>query len=155
MRDKARKAATMKAYRKSAKYKAYKAKYNADNREAILAYKRRYHQRVNVHRVRRDRYGVSVEQFDELFVAQEGACALCRRPFTTDSVRPPMIDHCHRSGRVRGLLCNRCNWALAVFDGPWADIDTVYRVLAYLGYKGEAHSGYDGAPGVKAPKKKG
>lgn len=67
------------------------------------------------------RYGISPEQFVEMYVAQDGRCKICRRrraPFgnARDSIA---IDHCHATGKIRGLLCNDCNRGLGSFvDNP-------------------------------------
>lgn len=63
------------------------------------------------------RYGVSIEQYDEMLVRQSGVCAICEE--ACDTGRSLAVDHCHETGRVRGLLCNRCNRALGGFqDNP-------------------------------------
>jgi hypothetical protein len=63
-------------------------------------------------------YGITLEQFDEMLTSQNGGCAICktqvpggRGNFT--------VDHCHSTGRIRGLLCNSCNVGLGSFkDSP-------------------------------------
>jgi recombination endonuclease VII len=57
-------------------------------------------------------YGISLEDYDRMFAEQGGRCRICKRK----SKRPLFIDHCHVSGRVRGLLCNNCN-CLIGFSG--------------------------------------
>lgn len=58
-------------------------------------------------------YGITEEQYDELHTAQNGQCAICQE--TTKLV----IDHCHDSGEIRGLLCSYCNTAIGMFrDEP-------------------------------------
>ena len=57
------------------------------------------------------RYGITVAQYDALFMEQGGACAICK---TTPSGRLH-VDHDHETGRVRGLLCTRCNQGLGYF----------------------------------------
>src|SRR5687767_14828527 len=55
------------------------------------------------------------------FREQGGQCAICHLP------RPLVVDHCHTSGRVRGLLCNRCNSVLSEIERPgWLDAAHVY-----------------------------
>jgi hypothetical protein len=66
---------------------------------------------------RRRRYGLPPGEYDALLVAQDGRCGVCMEPFAPDSV--PHVDHDHDSGRVRGLLCRRCNRAIGFFgDDP-------------------------------------
>lgn len=61
------------------------------------------------------RYGITAEQYDALFAAQGGVCAVCAKPPGENSAIPGhwksklAVDHCHDTGKVRGLLCNGCN----------------------------------------------
>lgn len=56
------------------------------------------------------KYGITLAQYDDLLKRQAGCCAIChRRPRPDISLH---VDHDHESGRVRGLLCFRCNNAL-------------------------------------------
>lgn len=47
------------------------------------------------------------EDFDQMLIEQSGRCALCSAP-----MKKPHLDHCHESGRIRGLLCQDCNVSL-------------------------------------------
>lgn len=47
--------------------------------------------------------------YDLMLVAQGNACRICYVPFTSIPKRQMQLDHCHITGRVRGLLCQRCN----------------------------------------------
>lgn len=55
-------------------------------------------------------YGITQDQYDALAQRAGGMCELCGK------VADLVIDHCHTSGVVRGLLCNRCNFRMALFD---------------------------------------
>lgn len=57
------------------------------------------------------RYGITIEEFEQLLKAQENRCAICRTP--ADQIKRKCIDHCHRTGKVRGILCQGCNVAIA------------------------------------------
>src|SRR4051812_36828660 len=72
-------------------------------------------------------FGLTVEQYDEMLAAQGGGCAICRCPPREDSSLH--VDHDHRTGRVRGILCFRCNNAIGDLD---ESIDTVRAALDYL-----------------------
>lgn len=58
-------------------------------------------------------YGITLEDFDKMFVEQGGVCAICKLPQTVENrkgvVSHLCVDHCHKTGKVRGLLCNNCN----------------------------------------------
>ena len=56
-------------------------------------------------------YGITVEQYYDLILSQKNKCALCRKPLDVKSV----IDHNHKTKKVRGLLCRQCNTGLGLF----------------------------------------
>lgn len=58
------------------------------------------------------KYGISLEEYDELLAAQDGRCGICNRPV----VKHFDVDHCHKSLRVRGLLCRNCNRNLGWYE---------------------------------------
>lgn len=70
-------------------------------------------------------YGITVEAYDALFVAQDGKCAICRG----DGTRALAVDHCHETGLIRGLLCDSCNNGLGRFRD---DADLLLRAAEYL-----------------------
>lgn len=55
----------------------------------------------------RRRYGITSIQYDAMHKRQLGKCKICREP-EREGVRLA-VDHCHNSGRIRGLLCRQCN----------------------------------------------
>lgn len=73
-------------------------------------------------RTLRDKFGLTRAQFDELLASQGGGCAICGTK--NGMVRRGkelrlVVDHCHTTGRVRGILCNSCNNGLGRFkDDP-------------------------------------
>lgn len=58
------------------------------------------------------RYGINLDEFDTMLSKQCGQCAICG----TTPNENLTVDHCHRTGNVRGLLCRPCNSRLAIFD---------------------------------------
>ncbi len=58
-------------------------------------------------------YGITSEEYKALHTAQKGKCAICGTAPTTK--RGLHVDHCHETGKVRGLLCHGCNTALGSF----------------------------------------
>jgi len=80
----------------------------------------------------RDKYGITVEAYNDLLARQNGLCAICDKPETTvhsGSARLMAVDHDHETGEIRGLLCNNCNRALGLFGD---DLSTLQRAVAYL-----------------------
>ena len=68
-------------------------------------------------------YGITVENYNRLFSQQKGKCALCRR---TPS-HQLHIDHDHRTGEVRGLLCKTCNLTLGYYEKYQDEIHVYLR----------------------------
>ena len=66
----------------------------------------------------RQRYGITVDEYDRMVRRQRGMCAICRRPPYPRGSRL-VVDHDHACGTVRGLLCSPCNSALGLMgDKP-------------------------------------
>ena len=61
----------------------------------------------------KQRYGISQEMFYLILAAQNNRCGICKTLF--DSKKRPSIDHCHETGRVRGILCQKCNTGIGMF----------------------------------------
>ena len=62
-------------------------------------------------KARARRYGLSLQELRAILARQGNACAICKT-----SGQPLCIDHCHATGRVRGLLCRKCNIGLGCHD---------------------------------------
>ena len=72
-------------------------------------------------------YGITPDDKARMIRAQRGRCWICRRLFT--SSKTTHVDHCHRTGRVRGVLCSNCNTALGKFGD---DPEMLARAILYL-----------------------
>lgn len=75
----------------------------------------------------RKKYGLSVGDFLRLLQKQEGRCKLCNIELYDSKIE---VDHCHKTGRVRGLLHKRCNLFLGQIEA-WPEFPQL--VLTYLG----------------------
>lgn len=81
-----------------------------------VAYSRRMRNEASEEQLRRWRrsgslrrkYGLTVEQVDEMEAQQKSRCAVCLEEFS----ETPFVDHCHKTGAVRSLLCRGCNTAI-------------------------------------------
>lgn len=62
------------------------------------------------------KYGITVEDYDRMFAEQEGRCLICGTDVPGGHRKHLCVDHCHETGRVRGLLCNRCNGLLQWYE---------------------------------------
>ena len=75
------------------------------------------------------KYGITIEQYEEMLLEQNGLCAICDR---VERVRYPSqlaVDHDHDSGRIRGLLCQSCNTSLGKLDHS---VDILRKAIEYL-----------------------
>lgn len=72
------------------------------------------------------RYGITQDDFDRMVETQEGLCAICKKP---GGKKPWHVDHDHKTGKVRGILCHHCNTALGNFND---DLEVLQRALDYL-----------------------
>lgn len=67
-------------------------------------------------RMKVSRYGLTVAQYNAMLVASKGNCQLCGKPLPKTRIN---IDHDHKTNKVRGLLCVRCNSGIGFFfDDP-------------------------------------
>lgn len=77
-----------------------------------------------------EKYGMTVDDFDELLKKQGGTCAICGKKQKNGRKHENLsIDHCHTTGKVRGLLCRKCNLGLGLFGDT---TDGVQKALDYL-----------------------
>ena len=78
----------------------------------------------------RRRYGLNEEVYQELLAGQNFRCAICgTADFDNTARRLPAIDHDHSTGKVRGILCSRCNKGLGLFgDSP----ELMREAITYL-----------------------
>lgn len=84
-------------------------RFRRENPERAAEYRHRYKLKA--------KYGLTVEAYDAMLAGQGNACAICEEQCATG--RRLAVDHCHDTGRVRGLLCVRCNRAVGLLmDDP-------------------------------------
>lgn len=78
-------------------------------------------------------YKVNLSWYEERHKEQNGLCAICgTEGFLMDPKRHKtklVVDHCHSTGNVRGLLCHNCNRALGLFKD---NKETIKRAISYL-----------------------
>lgn len=101
-------------------FNAYMRKYNAEHKhtkEARDAYRNR--------RLKK-RYGITLAQYYEKLASQGGSCELC--PRLPGIKKFLSVDHHHKTGKTRGLLCDGCNRDIAILDDP----GRLAKAMAYL-----------------------
>jgi len=88
----------------------------------------------NYHKDRslKQKYGITYQDYVTLYNEQEGKCGICSIFLPLESkifTEILNVDHCHSSGKVRGLLCHRCNKALGLFDDNTSTLEQAMRYL--------------------------
>jgi len=82
----------------------------------------------------RSKYGIGVDDYERMYDEQGGVCALCSKPETArekwnGKVRRLAVDHCHETGRVRGLLCYRCNHIISCLGD---NLNSALKLVRYM-----------------------
>jgi len=72
------------------------------------------------------KYGISVSDYEVMFEKQKGVCAICEQTCIRESL---CVDHDHKTGKVRGLLCIKCNAGLGHFND---NTDLLEKAKIYL-----------------------
>lgn len=108
--------------------KEYAKAYREKNREELNKKKRDnsdYYRNLNLKR----NYNISLDDYNSMLEGQNGRCLGCNI-FHTDSARGRFhVDHCHTTGKIRGLLCHNCNTALGLVKD---NVDTLSMLISYL-----------------------
>lgn len=73
-------------------------------------------------------YGITAEEYEVMFTEQGGRCAICER-HQLEFRRRLCVDHCHKTGKVRGLLCDNCNHGIGLFKD---NSERMFRAIKYL-----------------------
>lgn len=102
------------------------------SREIVRNYQRRHPEKIK----RNDRshhlrstYGITLEEYENLFESQGRKCAICGSPSSGGPGRNFHVDHDHKTGKVRGLLCCNCNFVVGhSLDNP----EILMRAADYL-----------------------
>ena len=117
-------------YRMRSSDPEYRAKRNEYARQY---YRRRknadpeYNEANRIRNKLRDAYGLTPGQYDAMVVACKGVCEMCGKP--ERQAKRLAVDHNHKTGVVRGLLCHHCNCGLGHFNDSIEDLE---KAIAYL-----------------------
>jgi hypothetical protein len=88
-----------------------------------IKYRAIYEKKCYKKNYKKRRYGLLQEDYDKMILSQNNRCLICK------SEKPLNIDHCHISGKVRGLLCASCNCGLGFFKD---NINILNNAVEYL-----------------------
>jgi hypothetical protein len=85
-------------------------------------------------------YGITLPEYKQIWIAQEGKCAICKTVGFKMNISKAgynnvtlSLDHCHATGKVRGLLCHNCNRALGLLQD---NVEYFQTAINYLNGKG-------------------
>lgn len=99
------------------------------NREYARAHLRtKAHKALTRHHNLRRIHGIGAEDYDAMLAAQGGRCAICRSDDSNGVSASFHVDHCHKTGKLRGLLCQGCNLGIGMFK------DSAERLVAAAEY---------------------
>lgn len=102
----------------------------ADRQDYQWRYRQEFPEKAEECRIRsalKRTYGITLEQRDRMIAAQGFACAICAKALGDG--RKAHVDHCHTTGRVRGMLCGKCNSGLGMFND---NVDLMMTAATYL-----------------------
>ena len=110
--------------------KAQNIKWHHDNKESISARKKANYSKDETKNQKLQKlYGITLDDYNKMWADQAGCCATCGI-HSSALTKPLHVDHCHTTGKVRGLLCTQCNTALGMAKD---DIQTLKNMIKYLG----------------------
>jgi hypothetical protein len=105
---------------------APKIKYKPDAYQRRLTKAKEYQKLVwHKNYVRRE-YGITVEDYETMLKIQNNKCAICEGPPLKQMF---CIDHCHKTGKIRGLLCHKCNSGLGLFNDSSSTLRSAFQYL--------------------------
>ena len=98
----------------------YRKKYHSENEDKI----KKQHKESHLKR----KYGIDLETYNQMFNEQEGKCKICGI-HQSELKKSLAVDHCHNTGKVRGLLCDHCNHVLGKVKD---DVSILESAIKYL-----------------------
>ena len=108
----------------------YSKGWQKQNRDKNIGYCQRYY-RENKHKWReRDykrKYGMTIQEVEALVASQNGRCPICDIPFKSQKLMS--LDHDHKTGQLRQVLCSKCNTALGLLN---EDVAIFHRAVEYI-----------------------
>jgi len=127
------------------KIKAIKKRYRIKNKEKIRKdgrkyyrkHKKQYYQyrkkwrKNNPQKIKEEKlrlkFKMSIEDYNNLLKNQNNRCGICNEKFDLKNYNKPNypnVDHCHKTGKIRGILCSRCNSGLGSFHDDQSVLDS-------------------------------
>jgi len=76
------------------------------------------------------KYGLTIQDWDNLFQEQQGRCAICGK-HQSELKKPLCVDHNHETGQIRGLVCYKCNPAIGALGADYG-IELLQKAIEYV-----------------------
>ena len=90
----------------------------SENREKFLDQRKNWHLKTM--------YNITLNDYKKILKSQNNVCAICMKK---DKYKMLAVDHCHKTNKVRGLLCQKCNRAIGQLD---ENINSLKNAIKYL-----------------------
>lgn len=122
----------MKSYYKAnkGKFRLNDKTYKEKNKDKFTLLRKANPEREYLYRRKatlKNKFGITLEQYDSMVLLQKGLCLICKQKCRSGKILS--IDHCHKTGKVRGLLCRDCNSGIEFFKD---DIKRLENAISYL-----------------------
>jgi hypothetical protein len=113
--------------------KEYDRKRNIKNREKNKNQRLLFPEKTRNTQLK-SKYGITLEQYQLMFKEQNGVCAICGQPEVaidkrTNIIKLLAVDHDHQTGKVRGLLCQKCNHGIGNFNDNQVNLQLAIQYL--------------------------
>lgn len=107
--------------------KARDKEYYEKNKDKLKIYRETNSLAIKDYKLRA-KYDISLDEYNEIFIKQDGKCAVCGK-HQSEIKTALAVDHCHSTGKVRGLLCGNCNRGIGMLQD---DIENLRCAILYL-----------------------
>lgn len=132
----------MNSYRRNnlKKYKKYNLLYKKNNAKTIKIKRMIYLNKSTIKKKvskqkrivkLRLRYGITVDDYNKMLISQNYRCAICGEKQLNN--KKLAVDHCHKTGKVRGLLCRNCNIGIGMLNDNPESLLKAYKYIKHYG----------------------
>jgi hypothetical protein len=102
------------------------------HRKYALAYHNKNKNKVREYAMFR-KFGITISEYNNIYIKQNGVCAICFNPEIITGknkiIKRLSLDHCHTTGKIRGLLCHKCNTAIGLMNDSAILLDKAKKYL--------------------------
>lgn len=117
--------------RNKEKLKEYRTNWYYENRELGLERSKKWaksNKDRRKHNLLKSMYNITLDDYNKMFEDQNGCCKICEK-HQSELNKPLFVDHCHTTGKVRGLLCSKCNLGIGYADDS---VNILKNMIKYL-----------------------